>query len=578
MNNMETAWLLNEFADLLEIKGENQFKIRAYRKAAASITSLHESIEILHKQGSLREIPGVGKNIAEKLEEILDTGNFHQLETLRKEISPGLRNITHLPGIGLKTARIIYENTHIRNLEQLEKAAREKKIRVLPRLGPKTELNIIRGIEIIKAEKDMSPLSLALSSADTLTGFLDSIEATGRVALSGSIRRGKDMVHDVDIIASTHNKKFVLENFAKHPHVKEVIEADDSRIEVLTWLGVKVDLTLVEEEEFIPVLHWSTGSKEHFQGLAAFAEKKGVTLTGSKVVSHGQTVHVNEEADIFRLLDLPYIPPEIREGIEVIEAAEKRKLPSLIELGDIKGDLHIHSSWSDGISTIEELVREAVTRNYSYIAITDHSKSLAIAHGLSWERLQEQWKEIEKLRYEYAPFKILKGLEVNILKDGALDYEAEVLEKLDIVVASVHSGFKQDTETMTGRLIAALKNPYVDIIGHPTGRILGRRPPYNVDFQRFVEEAAETGTFLEINSSPDRLDLSAENAHLAKDRGIMIAIDTDAHDSTGLGEINFGVTNGRRGWLEASDVLNTYPTEDLREILKERRRKALSGK
>ena len=578
MTNMEAAWSLSEIADLLEIKGENQFKIRAYRNAAASIASLQDSLETLNNNGGLLQVPGVGKDIANKLEEMLATGRGTLLEKLRQEIPPGLLNITQLPGIGLGAARIIFQHTDIRDLQQLEKAARDRKIRTLPGLGPKTELNIIRGIEIIQTERDKSPLHLAMASAGILVKFLESLATIGQVSLGGSLRRGKDMVHDIDIAATAQDKTFVLDNFSKHPHLKEVTAVSENRLEAVTWLGVKVDLMLVAEADFIPVLHWSTGSKEHFREVAAFAEEKGFQLTGNQVLHNGESLNLQTEADIFELLELPFIPPEIREGTGVIEAAREGRLPTLIELSDIKGDLHVHSSWSDGISTIEELVQAAVARNYAYLAITDHSKSLAIANGLSWERLQEQWKEIERLQYDYAPFRLLKGMEVDILKGGELDFEPEVLEQLDIVVASIHSGFRQSSEILTSRLLSALRNPYVDIVAHPTGRILGRRPPYDADFNRFFEEAVETATFLEINSSPDRLDLSAEHSRLAKDKGIMLAINTDAHDKARLGEIAFGVTNGRRGWLEAANVLNTRSTEELLEILKDRRGKALRRK
>lgn len=576
MDNNEAVWSLNEIADLLEIKGENQFKVRAYRKAAAAIANLSESIENLSQEDRLQEIPGVGKNIAQKLEEMVSTGRFSLLERLREEVSPGLRNITQLPGVGLRAARVIYKHLGISDLGELEKAARARKIRSLPGLGPKTELNIIRGIEIIGAEKDRSPLHLALASAEILVGFLESLETTKKVALSGSIRRGKDMVRDVDIIAWVEDKPLVLETYAKHPHLKEILSISQDRVEAITWLGVETDLNLVDEEEFFPFLHWSTGSKEHMENVTEYAAGRGIRLTGTQVLTEEGPLQVPREEDIFAALELPFIPPEIREGAEVIEAACEGRLPALIEVSDIQGDLHIHSSWSDGVSTIEDMVREAIAMGYSYLAITDHSKALAIANGLTWERLQDQWKEIERLRYEYAPFTILKGLEVDILKGGILDYGQDVLEQLDIVIASVHSGFKQDAETMTARLLAVLNNPLVDILAHPTGRILGRRPPYEADFEQIFQVAAETGTFLEINASPDRLDLSAEHARMAKEHGIMLAINTDAHDKSRLQEIAFGVTNARRGWLEASDVLNTRHIEDLQEILRERRNRALS--
>lgn len=576
MNNMEAAWMLSEIADLMEIKGENQYKIRAYRNAARSISRWEESLENLRIHGSFQDIPGVGKAIADKLEEMVATGRSSFWERLREEVPPGLLNVTQLPGVGLRTARIIYEHLDVSSLEELEKAARDRKIRKLPGLGPKTELNILRGIEIMRTQKDLSPLNLALASADILMEFITSLRETRQAAVGGSIRRGKDTVRDVDIVAVVDEREFVLETFTKHPHIKEITGLGDNRVEAVTWLGVKVDLNLVDEGEFETFLHWITGSKAHFDTLSRIAAERGCSLTGRSVIVNEREVQVKDEKDIYGLLQMDYIPPELREDAGEIEAAQAGQLPALLELSDIKGDLHIHSSWSDGVSSIDELVVAALERGYSYLAITDHSKSLAIANGLTWERLQLQWKEIERLRAEYAPFMILKGLEVDILKDGILDYEDSVLEQLDIVIASIHSGFRQDSELLTQRLCAALENPFVDIVAHPTGRILGRRPPYDFDLDRFISLAEETGTVLEINSSPDRLDLNAENARLAKERGIHIAINTDAHDTSRLEEIKFGVTTGRRGWLEGKDVINTYSREDLLDFLRERRKAALS--
>ncbi len=578
MNNLEAAWMFNEMADLLEIKGENHYKIRAYRKAARSIANWEESIENLREHGALQEIPGVGKNIADKLQEMITTGSCGLLERLRQEVPQGLLNITQLPGVGLRTARIIHQHLDIKDLGQLETAAKEKRIRKLPGLGPKTELNILRGMEMMRSQSDTSPLNLALASAEILVEFVSSLKSIRQVAIGGSIRRGKDMVGDIDLIATAEDRKFVLEAFKKHPHIKEVFNCENNRIEAVTWLGIKADLSLVEEEEFVPFLHRCTGSKAHFRKLAEAAAGRDCRLTGREVIAEGRKIPVKDEREIFSLLGLPYIPPELREDTGEIEAALAGRLPVLVDLPDIKGDLHLHSSWSDGINTIEELVQAALERGYSYLAITDHSKSLAIANGLTWERLQAQWKEIERLRIEYAPFKILKGLEVDILKDGGLDYDDTVLEQLDLVIASIHTGFKQEPEVLTERLTAAINNPYVDIVAHPTGRILGKRSPYSFDLDRVISIAAETGTILEINSSPDRLDLNAENARLAKEKGVTIAINTDAHDTARLEEMKFGVMTARRGWLEKQEVLNTYPPEQLMGFLRERREASLSGK
>jgi len=576
VKNLEVAWILSEIADLLEIRGENQFKVRAYRSAARSIKHLRENIVDLKNKGTLRDIPGVGKNIAAKIEEILDTGKCKALEELRKEIRPELVNIIRLPGVGIKTARVIHEHLPGIDLAELEKAARKKKIRALPGLGPKTEQNIIRGIELLKYEREKSPLGLAMSSAEALLEFLASLEEVKHVEIGGSVRRGKDMVTDVDFVVSTADPQGVIQIFLKHPHIRDVELIEKYRVKAVTWLGVKVDLELVKEDNFIAVLHRSTGSRLHFEQLADFARSQNCILTGSEVLVEGNKVSVNREEDIYSAIGLPYIAPELREGQGEIEAAREGKLPKLLTLNDIKGDLHVHSSWSDGTSSIEELVRDAMSRGYSYIAITDHSKSLGIANGLSEERLLEQWKEIDRLRGKYAPFVILKGIEVDILSDFHLDLDNEVLAEMDIVIAAIHTGFKQDSHIITKRLLAALENPYVDVIAHPTGRILGRRPAYEFDFDRVIEKAAEMNAVLEINASPDRLDLNAEQVRIAKEKGVKIAINTDAHDKACLEDIKYGVITARRGWLERGDVLNTLNLEELLTYLSERKKRALA--
>ena len=567
LQNFEIVWMLNELADLLEIKGENQFKIRAYRNAARSISRLEQNISGFHDRNELKKIPGIGSNIADKIIEFLETGTLAALSRLREEVPEGLMTLTRLPGVGLKSAKAIHENFGVKDTDDIERLAKEHKIRSLPGLGPKTELNILRGIQMLKQNQESSPLYMALASGEIFADFLRGLKEVSRVEIVGSVRRGKEMVGNVNILAGASDFAPVIDAFSKHPHLKQVSSAENNRVKGVSLLGVNIDLILVSEEKFIQAFHFWTGSREHLEQLTAAQRGRNNGWQSD--------IAVTGEEDIYAALGLPYIQVELREGSGEVEAALNNLLPDLVNTSDIQGDLHVHSTWSDGISTIEELVQEAINRGYSYIAITDHSKSLAIANGLDEERLLRQGQEIRRLREKYSPFLILHGIEVDILSDSRLDFEDSVLAQLDIVVASIHTGFKQDEETLARRLNAAMENPFVDIIAHPTGRILGRRPPYKFALDTFIEKAAVTGAVLEINASPDRLDLNAEQVRKAKENGVKIAIDTDAHDRARLGDIKFGVITARRGWLEKEDVINCLSPAELLDFLAQRRRKAV---
>ncbi|KUK10701.1 MAG: PHP domain protein [Clostridia bacterium 41_269] len=575
MKNLEIALLLGEIADLLEIKGENQFKIRAYRRASRAVKYLKENIEDLKEKGSLTKIPGVGKGIAAKIEEYLDTGEIKYYTELKKEVHPELLNLIRLPGVGIKTAKIIHEHFPGIDIELLKKYAEEGKIRALPGLGPKTEQNLLRGIDLMYGEREKYSIGIAKTSAEIILDFLNSISEVERAEIAGSVRRGKDLVGDLDLVISAKNYQEVVYYFEKHPHIQRVEKIGDQRFKAATWLGIKVDIEFADEDNFIETLYISTGSEEHIQQVKKLAEGFKGQITKNGIFINGSKIFLEGEKDIFSALGLPYIEPELREGRGEVEAAKKGRLPLLVKLNDIKGDLQVHSTWSDGMNSIEEMVQEAVAMGYSYIAITDHSKSLGIANGLSEKRLMEQWEEIEKLREKYAPFKILRGIEVDILSDGRLDFDEEVLKNLDLVIASIHSGFKQDRETITKRIISALENPYVDIIAHPTGRILGKRPPYDFDFERVLEKAAETNTVLEINASPDRLDLDDEQARAAKEMGIKIAVNTDAHERSCLNDIQYGVITARRAWLQKEDIINCMEPDELLNFLAERKKGAM---
>lgn len=572
MENQKIARIFEEMADLLELKGENPFRIRAYRKAAMNIETLTEDISTLLEEKRLEEIPGIGKDLAQKIEEILRTGTLEQLEKLRKEIPSSLIEFLSVPGLGPKTAKIIYDNLKIKSIEELEKMAREHRLQGLPGIRAKTEENIIKGIELLKAGKERRRLDQAISIARNFLNFLKKIPEVERISEAGSVRRRKETIKDIDILITSSNANSVMEKFVSHPFVREVLSKGETRASVRTRDFMQVDLRIVESESYGSALAYFTGSKEHNIKLRDIAKGMGLKLNEYGIFNEktGEKLGGKEEEDIYKILGLQYVPPELREDRGEIEASREGKIPKLVEIDEIKGDLHIHSKWSDGGNSIEEIVRYAIDKGYEFIAITDHSKSLGVAKGLDEEKLMAQKEEIERLRKEYPQINILHGIEVDIKSDGTLDFSDDILSKLDIVIAAIHSGFKQDRETITQRLISAMENPYVHIIAHPSGRLIGEREPYNVDMERVIEFAKKTGTILEINAYPQRLDLRDIYCKKAKESGVMIAIGTDAHWISQLEYMEFGVWVARRGWLEKHNVLNTFSWKDIKNFLKKK--------
>lgn len=556
---------MEEIADLLEIKGESPFKVRAYRKGALALEHLREDAGTLYREKRLTQVPGIGDALAKKIGELVETGKLTYLERLRAEIPESLREMLALPGVGPRTIKTIYDHLHIKDLEALKRAAQEKQIRRLPGLGNKTEVNILRGIELLHGFRGKVLLGIGLPAAEDLVDSLRAVAGAGSIAIGGSIRRGAEMVGDIDLVGTAASPDEVLNTFCTHPLVKEVLERGPSLARVQTWVGLEADLWIVPEDEFIPTWFRVTGSKRHYQLLLAWARERGQgDLIRQNDEGREEFSGLDSEAAIYEALGLQCIPPELREARGEIEAASRGHLPRLLEEGDIRGDLHLHSRWSDGINGILELAQSARERGYQYLAVTDHSRSLGVAGGLSIEKWYQQKQEIGELNQELDGFHILHGIEVDILRDGQLDYPNAVLADADIVVASIHSGFQQDQASLTKRLQQAMENPHVDIIAHPTGRILGRRRAYDVDMDQVLAVAQETNTALEINSSPDRLDLNDEYVRAAKDLGIKIAINTDAHDAARLGDIRFGVITGRRGWLEKDQVINAWSLSELK--------------
>lgn len=565
MRNVEVAWIFHELADLLEFKGEDFFKIRAYRNAARVLAGLDTPIEEVWKKGELGKIPGIGKNIAAKINEILTTGRLKKHEELLGEIPPGLLEIMTLPGIGPKRAGMLHQKLGVSTLEELAKAAREGRVRGLPGMGGKTENDIIRNIEMREDRGGRVLLATARELAGEITGFLKLLPGVARVEVGGSLRRWQETVGDIDLVVAATDPGPVIDAAAGHPRIKEVIEKAGSRARLQTNWGIAVDLEVVPEQSFGAALFRSTGSRAHHRRLQELLSgKKGIHFDPD-----GPGVF-REEADLYASLGLPYIPPELREDRGEVEAALADSLPRLLEPGDIKGDLHIHTNWSDGLASIEQVVARAREKGYQYIAVTDHSQSLKIAKGLSLDRLKEQHKKIRSLNETLEDFHIFTGIEVDILPKGGLDCPGEILKEVDLVVASVHSAFKQDRETMTARIISAVENKDVDIIGHLTGRLINHREGYALDVERVLEAAASCGTILEINSSPDRLDLNDINARRAKGKGIKMAVNTDAHDLKRMDEMVYGVSVARRAWLGPEDVVNTMSAEELMQFLRKR--------
>ena len=578
VSNYQIAWCLDEIGDLLEIKGEDAFKVRAYRRAAQVLRGWVEDVALVAREGRLLELPGVGKALAQKIEEILQTGTCRALERLRQEVPPGLRRMLDIPGVGGRTVGIIWQGLGITTLEDLEEAARNHRLRHLKGLGAKKEDAIRHGIELLRTRLDRSSLGLAWPVATELLAYLRSLPPVQRAEMAGSTRRGKELVKDVDLVVATRHPEQVMDFFVHMPVVDEVVMRGETRSSVRTRFGLQVDLRAVSAREFPCAWQYLTGSKEHNVRLRGLAREHGLKLNEYGLFRESgeeEALPVEEEADIYHHLGLQYIPPELREDRGEIEAAARGALPALVEQNDLRGDLHCHTEWSDGGNSLEEMARAAMARGYKYLGICDHSRSLTVANGLDVERLRRQGAAIAALNAKWEKegkdFRLLAGTEVDILADGRLDFPDEVLAELDLVVASVHTGFRQDGATMTARIEGALKNPHVDIIGHPTGRLLGGRPPYAVDIERVFEVARQTGTALEINASPDRLDLNDAMAQEAAIRlGIPIVINTDAHSTGGLDDMHFGVQVARRAWLEKKYILNAREFPDLLSFLRRR--------
>ncbi|MEW6214846.1 MAG: DNA polymerase/3'-5' exonuclease PolX [Nitrospirota bacterium] len=569
MKNQEIARIFNDIADLLEIKGENPFRIRAYRRAAQNIEGLSRDVAETPKE-ELIKIPGIGQDLAGKIEEYVKTGRLQFYEDLKKEVPEGLSILLSIPSLGPKTAKLLFERLRVKDLETLEQLAREHKLRGLPGIKEKTEENILKGIEMLKRGMERQPIGRVLPIANNILEHLSKKAPVKKISLAGSIRRWKDTIKDIDILATSENPKEVMNAFVHLPHVKDILMHGPTKSSIIIHEGLQVDLRVVEEDSFGAALAYFTGSKAHNIRLREMAMKSGLKINEYGIFRERDDKKLGgkEEEDVYRILGIPYIPPELREDTGEVEAALAGRLPKLVELGDIKGDLHVHSKWSDGSHDFKELIDEAKKRGYEYIAITDHSKGLGIARGLSAERLMEEKKEIDAINKRLKGFRLIAGIEVDIRSDGHMDLPDDVLKEMDIVVASIHSGFRQNKEQITKRLASAMRNPYVTIVAHPTGRLIGERESYDVDMNEILKVAKETGTAIEINAYPLRLDLNDVYAKMAKEMGIPLVISTDTHVTNQFDYMAYGVSIARRGWLEKGDILNTMSYDSLVKALR----------
>jgi DNA polymerase (family 10) len=576
MTNRDIAHVLSEIADILEIRGENPFKVRAYQRAAQAIEGLATQLADLRGKQPFTDIPGVGSSIAEKIEQLLATGfcAFHQ--ELLKEFPASLTTLLSIPEVGPRKAQILHDQLGITSVDELEQAARDGKLRDLKGFGEKTEANILRGIERLKVHKARLPLAEAHPLAMQVVESLAIAAPVDRLEPAGSIRRMRDTIGDIDILVTSSEPQEVMDAFVALPVVDHVLERGATKTSIVSHNGAQMDVRVVEPESFGAALQYFTGSKDHNVRLRELAVRRGLRISeyGVFEVKTGRRIAGATEDEVYAALDLPWIPPELREDRGEIAAAQRGELPHLVEVEDIKGDLHVHTRRTDGHHSIDEMAETARGHGYKYLAICDHSRSVGMAGGLFDEELLEHATNIRAISKGLKGITLLAGVECDIRRDGTLDHPDDVLAQLDFVIASVHSGFKMDAASMTARIIDGLRNPFVDALAHPTGRIIGKRDPYGVDAERLLAAAAELGVAMEINAYPDRLDLRDTHARRAKELGVKLVINTDAHDCDHLRLISYGVATARRGWLEPQDVLNTLPLAQLRKRLRRNMQRA----
>jgi len=572
VKNSDIAKVFQDIADLLELKGENPFKIRAYQRVVRSIEHLPVEVEQLVKEDRLKEIPGAGEAITKKITELVTTGKLGYYEELKADFPEGISTLLDVPGVGPKTAMLFSSDLGIRSVDELEAAITSGKVALLPRMGDKVAENILHHIQTLRRKKKEQriPIGEALPIVEEITAQLKGLPGLKNVVPAGSLRRFRETIGDIDLMGTASNSQEIMHAFTILPQVKEVLVSGTTKSSVIVSGELQVDLRIVEHDSFGSTLQYFTGSKQHNINLRERAHRQGLKLSeyGITNLKTGQLEKFTTEEAFYQRQGLTFIPPEIREGQQEIERAEQGTLPKLVELSDIKGDLHVHTNWSDGHDTIEAMALAARALGYQYLAITEHSGGRGIAHGLDAERLRQQILQIKELNQKISGIHIFSGIEVDIRADGSLDMPDELLQELDIVTAAVHSGMNQGQEQMTQRVVRAMENPNVDVLAHPTCRLLPDREPVAIDMEVVFQTAVRTNTVLEINGMPSRLDLKDTHTYRARELGVKLVISTDAHSTDHLEFMRFGVGIARRGWCEAQDILNTRPLSEIIAYLK----------
>lgn len=587
MENSEIARVFFEIADLLELKGGDLFRVRSYRNAAMVADGFPESLKTLYEEqgeDGLKGIPGIGESTRAKIIEMLETGKCAYHVELLSEVPSGMLEIIRVSGVGPKKAALLHKQLGIKTINELEKAAEGGLIQNLPGFGQVSEQKILKGIKDLKSRTQVFKLSFVAPFAQSFVAHMKSVPGIMDIVPAGSFRRWKETVGDLDILTTCDDAASVMDHFVKHPEVRDIVSKGETKSTVVLRSGLQVDIRVLEKKAFGAALQYFTGSKAHNVALRDRAKRMGLKISEYGVFKeHGEVwVAGEKEEDVYKAVGLPWIPPELRENRGEIEAAEEGRLPNELKRSDIKGDLHVHTKDSDGTYTLEQMADAAMKLGYEYMAVTDHSKAVGIARGLDEARILAQMNAVdefnEKLRRQKKKFTVLKASEVDIRADGTLDHPEEILRKLDIVVASVHSRFNMSTDEMTKRVIKAIRTGLVNVLGHPTGRLIGEREPYLIDLAKVMDEAKKHNTALELNSYPDRLDLNDAHCLLAKNKGVLVAISTDSHSIHHLNNIEYGIHTARRGWLEKKDVLNTRTLVELTRILtKDRPMKKRAG-
>lgn len=569
VHNAEVATAFEEMADLLEIEGANPFRVRAYRFAARTLRDLPAEVgEMVAKGEDLTSLPGIGDDLAGKIKEILATGTAAALEAQRKRVPATLTELLRIPGLGPKRVKTLAHELKVRSLSELQTAAQAGRVRTLAGFGEKTEQHILDALATRLAEAPRVQRAVAIPSAEALVAYLEQSSGVSRVIAAGSYRRGLETIGDLDILVTAPAGHTVMDRFVAYQEVRDVLAHGATKSSVRLQSGLQVDLRVVPQESYGAALLYFTGSKAHNVVLRQLAQQRGLKLNEYGVFRGDKPVAGETEESVYASLGLPWIPPELREGRGEIDAAKAGRLPHLVDLQDLKGDLHAHTRATDGRNSLPEMAEAARLRGLRYFAITDHSRRLTMAKGLDSTRLLQQMEDIDQLNATLSGITILKGIEVDILEDGSLDLPDEVLGRLDLVVGAVHSRFNLSNRRQTERIMKAMDHPHFSILAHPSGRLIGRREPYDVDMLGIIRKARERRCFLEINAHPERLDLTDIHCRMAKDEGVLLAVNTDAHSMLDLENARFGVGQARRGWLEKSDVLNTRSYAELRKLLK----------